>query len=276
MVQEVIHFYKKLLDDDIGGVAAQLAYYLLLSFFPFLIALVSLLSFLPIGPEQLLAELSKVFPDSAYELIAQNMGLFSSRSGGLLSISFISALWVASKGANATARSLNKAYHTNGTRPFWKNYIVSFIITLSLVVFIILSLAFFLFSDYFLSAYSLSKQVVYLLSQLRMLVMFVALVSGMALLYRLVPNRALSLRQVISGALVSAVLWVVSTVGFEIYVDNFRNFSNIYGTLGGVIVLLLWLYLISFAMLLGNEINSYLVQNNKIELKRKKTKAQKR
>lgn len=94
MVQEVIRFYKKILNDDIGGVAAQLGYYLLLSFFPFLIALVSLLSFLPIGPEQLLAELSKIFPDSAYELIAQNMGLFSSRSGGLLSISFISALWV--------------------------------------------------------------------------------------------------------------------------------------------------------------------------------------
>lgn len=259
MTQRALQLYRKLVRDDIAGVAAQLAYYLLLSFFPFLIALLSLFSIWPVGKEIFLHALNSILPQTAYDLILQNLDLFSSANGGLLSIGFLGSLWIASKGSKAIMRCLNTAYRTENARPFWKNYLISVVLTLALALFIVLSVGFFLLSDTILSHFALSQTVLFLFSQLRTLLLFVILVVLMVLLYWLVPAKPLRFRQVVGGALLAAVLWVVCNVGFEIYVSRFRDFANIYGTLGGFIILLLWLYLISFSLLLGNEMNSFFI-----------------
>ena len=260
MFWDLLLLAEKVQKDEIWNIAAQLSYFLLLSFFPFMIAIVSLLEYEPAAISLLMEQLEAILPKVSYQLIQENVQVFSEWNSGMFSVGFISALWVATKGSKAIYRCLNQGYESSGSRHFIAYYFISFCITVSLVLFIVLSLAVILLSNRFIVQHITNGHVTFLLSQLRIWLMFFVFVFALAVIYSRVPRIRLTFRQVLPGAVVATVLWIVCTVGFELYVTNFGNYTVVYGTLGGFVVLLLWLYLVSFSLLLGNEINAFLYQ----------------
>lgn len=252
-------FIKRVRDNELWNVAAQLSFYLLLSFFPLMIGIVSLLDYFPAGVESLMNTLESFLPDPAFLLVSENQEIFSGLRGGMFSVGFFTTLWIATRGSKAIYKSLNQSYPTEKRR-FWVVYLISFCITLSLILFVVLSLTVILLSNRFLLQFVGNAPLIFWLSQARIWGMFVVFVLALSAIYAFVPRIKLRLKDVLPGAIIATLLWIVCTVGFEIYVNNFGNYTLVYGTLGGFVVLLFWLYLVSFALLLGNEINAFLYQ----------------
>lgn len=256
-------FIKRVRDNELWNVAAQLSFYLLLSFFPLIIAVVSLLDYFPAGVELLMDSLQSVVPEPAFRLVNENMEIFSGLRGGMFSIGFITTLWIATRGSKAIYKSLNQAYSTE-KRHFLVTYLISFGITLSLILFVAFSLTVILLSNRFILQFIGHSRVMFWLSQMRIWGMFVVFVLALSAMYALVPRIRLKFKEVLPGAIIATLLWIICTVGFEIYLNNFGNYTLVYGTLGGFVVLLLWLYLVSFSLLLGNEINAFLYESKEI------------
>lgn len=259
----VLKFIKRVKENELWNVAAQLSFYLLLSFFPLMIAVVSLLDYFPVGIDLLMEVLSRIVPKPVYGLISENSSIFSGLHGGMFSVGFITTLWIATRGSKAIYKSLNQTYHAE-SRHFVMTYLISFCITLSLILFVVFSLTVILLSRQFLLQFAGKNGVIFWLSQLRIWGMFVVFVLALSAIYAWVPRVKLKLKDVLPGAVVSTLLWIVCTVGFEIYVNNFGNYALVYGTLGSFVVLLFWLYLVSFSLLLGNEINAFLHERKEI------------
>ncbi|TYQ14978.1 UNVERIFIED_CONTAM: membrane protein [Acetivibrio alkalicellulosi] len=253
--------YLKFKDDDVPALAAQLTYYLILSFFPFLIFLITLLSYTPITSERVIRDISTILPATSYGIILDTINqILASRSGTLLSIGMIAAIWTSSNGMNAVIRGINKAYNIDESRPFWVVRGISIIATIALAIgilfsFILLVLGeligknlfqFMGFSYLFISVWTIAR---YIIPILFMLLVFI-------LLYRFTPNNSQHCRDIIPGAVFSTAGWILISILFSFYVKNFNNYSNMYGSIGGVIVLLLWLYWISIIILLGGELNA--------------------
>ncbi|MBE7042576.1 MAG: YihY/virulence factor BrkB family protein [Ruminococcaceae bacterium] len=255
----ILQFMKRIQKNELWNVAAQLSYYLLLSFFPLMIGVVSLLDYFPVGIDMLMDVLESVVPDPVYELVVENAELFSGLRGRMFSVGFIVTLVIATRSSVAIYKSLNHSY-TAPKRHFLVAYLISFGITLSLILFVVFSLTFILFSNRFILQFLTNSTGMFWFFRLRILGMFVVFVLGLSAMYAFVPRIKLKLKEVLPGAIIATVLWIISTVGFEIYVKNFGNYALIYGTLGSFVVLLLWLYLVSFALLLGNEINAFLYE----------------
>jgi membrane protein len=253
-------FYKAK-EDDILALASQLAYSLLLSFFPFLIFLLTIAGYSTVESSDVLISLKNVLPYNAYSLIDRTViEVFDSRKGNLLSFSFITTVWIASTGFHAVIRSLNKAYDEDECRPFWKIQLISILSVLGLTFLIIFSLFILVLGNVLKYKFSVwfgvSDSFYFLWDFLRYLLTLIIMVFIFALLYKITPCKRLTLWDAIPGAIFTTIGWIIVSIGFAFYVDNFANYSRLYGSIGAVIALLVWLFLTSVIILIGGEINS--------------------
>ncbi|QGU95863.1 YihY family inner membrane protein [Clostridium bovifaecis] len=254
----------KLIKDDIFALGSQLAYSLLLSFFPFLIFLFTIAGYSSVKSQDVLISLKTLLPSNAYSLIyATVIEIFDFKKGNLLSFSFIVTIWVASNGFNAVIKALNKAYDEEECRPFWKLQFIAILCTFALTFLIILSLFILVLGNiigYKLGSWlSLPPNFHFVWDFLRYLLTLILMTFIFALLYKLTPCRRLELWEVLPGAVFTTIGWVLASMGFTFYVDNFANYSRLYGSIGAVIVLMIWLFLTSVIILIGGEINSLLI-----------------
>ncbi|NLD46748.1 MAG: YihY/virulence factor BrkB family protein [Clostridiaceae bacterium] len=251
-------------DDDVPALAAQLTYYFILSFFPFLIFLITLISYTPITNEQALNNLSRILPEEAYIIINDviNQAVASDR-GTLISLGMFTTIWASSNGMNAVIRGINKAYDQKETRAFWKVRAISIASTFALAITIIFSFILLVlgkvlgeqlfqylgYPDFFISLWTLIR---FLIPVFNMLVVF-------SIIYCFIPNRRLKLKEVLPGSMFTTVGWFLTSGVFSFYINNLGNFSRTYDSVGGIFVLMIWLYWISIIVLLGGEINASLV-----------------
>jgi membrane protein len=255
--------YCRFQDDDVSALGAQLTYYLILAFFPFLILLMTIISYTPVTSEDILKGVSPVLSNTTYKIIEDFVNeILASGSRTLLSIGMIGTIWASANGVMAIVKGLNKAYDEEENRPFWKIIGIAILFTLALGFMILLSFALlvfekkvgeqlfelFHFPNNFDAIWNFIK---YGIPLAIMLVVFV-------FLYLFAPNRRLSVREVIPGAIFSTVGWVIISILFAFYVDRWDTYTRSYGSLGGIIVLLIWLYFSSVIILLGGEINATL------------------
>ncbi|WP_127581866.1 YihY/virulence factor BrkB family protein [Paenibacillus koleovorans] len=250
-------------DDEVPALAAQLTYYLILAFFPFLIFLISILGFVRLSGEDAISIFIRLLPvetgDTVSEIVHEVSG---DKSEALLSIGMIATIWAASNGINAVIKGLNKAYDEEENRPYWKVRGISLLSTLVLVFVILLSMLMLIFGRamgtylFELLHYPAGFTPIWLL--LKTVIPLASMVGVFLLLYRMTPNRRLTFREVLPGALFTTVGWIATSMLFSFYVNHFGNYSKTYGSLGGVIVLLIWLYMSSMIILLGGEINATL------------------
>jgi membrane protein len=249
--------------DDCTGRAAQLAYYFLFALFPFLLFLTALLGFLPIPHllERILALLARIMPQESFGLIQnQVQDLVTQPRGGLVSFGVIAALWTASSAMAAIIDSLNRAYDVKDERPFWKARGLAILLTLAFSVLLILSLVLLMFGPlvgaWIASTVGFGGLFQLLWNILRWPVIVILATVAVTLLYYYAPNAAQPWRWITPGAVVAIVAWVLVSLGFSYYVNNFGAYNKTYGSIGAVIVLLVWLYLSGFFLLVGGEINA--------------------
>lgn len=253
--------YERYKEDEVPALSAQITYYLVLSLFPFLIFLSALASYLPIDGNKVMDDLSRLIPPYIISLIKGIVGeILETRSTALLSFSMLGTLWASSKGISSIIRGLNKAFDEEEKRPFWKLAPLSLLFTVVFAVGILFSIILLVFGEVigrnlfrnlgislsFERTWDLIRLVA---SVLLLLLVFIAL-------YYLMPNRRMKIRQTIPGALFATLGWLIVSLVFSIYVNNFNYFSVTYGSIGGIILLLIWLYWISMLVLMGGEVNA--------------------
>ena len=263
MLKGLKQLVSRAIDDDITALAAQLAYDLLLSFFPFLLLLLTMVGYSQLQSKEVLVYLRQIMPKSAFDLIYTTViDVVDSRNGNLLSISIIGIIWSGSSGFRAIIKGLNKAYDEEETRPYLQILAISILFMVGLAIVIIAAVALVVFGQMLGGAIAvrlhLSSSFILNWDIIRYLVTLGGMVFVFAALYHFTPCRRLTFREVIPGAIFSTLGWLISSLGFAYYVNNFNNYSSIYGGIGAVIVLMLWLYITSIIILLGGEVNALL------------------
>lgn len=252
--------------DKIFSHAAELAYYFLLALFPLLLFLTSLIGVL-IGSgtglrHSLFNYLAKVLPGSASQLVSDTMFEVSNASGGgKISLGILAALWAASNGMGAVSQSLNAAYHVEESRSWWKQRLTAVGLTIALAVLIISALLLVLYggkiADGLAASYGFGGVFVVLWKILQWPVVLIFLLLGFALIYYWAPDlRDQNWRWVTPGSVAAVLLWLFVSFGFRLYLHFFDSYNKTYGSVGAVIVLMLWFYLTGASILIGGEINS--------------------
>ncbi|SNT04969.1 membrane protein [Bacillus sp. OK838] len=267
---------KEIKEDRVTGLAAEQAYYYLLALFPLLILLLSILPYLNIDIQTALDTIKTFMPTETMEVIEKNIiNILSERNGGLLTFGFLGTIWSASNGMNAFIHSMNIAYDVEETRNFLKARFISIMLTLGLVVAFIVMLGLPVFGkviiDILQQVIPIPEEMQILFSLLRWIIAVAVISLVLTFLYRFAPNKSFPIRHVIPGAVTATVLWLGISLGFSFYVSNFANYSSTYGSLGGVIILMLWLYLSGLIFVIGGEINAILHRQNSIPKKQSRT-----
>ena len=252
--------------DGVFGRAAQLSYYFLLSLFPLLLFLMTLLGYFAEAGSQLrsslLRYLSTVMPYSALQLVQTTLDEVSkSRGGGKLSFGILAALWAASNGMGAISETLNIAYDVKETRSWLKIRLISVGLTIGLALLIISALVIVLLggriADVVAGASGFGWVFTTTWKILQWPIALAFLFTTFALIYYFAPNlRNPKWQWITPGSLVAVVLWLLVSLGLRAYLHFFDSYSATYGSLGALIILMLWFYLTGAAILIGGEINS--------------------
>ncbi|WP_078382133.1 YihY/virulence factor BrkB family protein [Sutcliffiella halmapala] len=265
IIMFVKHLYHRFERDEVLGRAAELAYFFLLSLFPFLIFLLTLIAYVPIKQEDVLGVIRQYAPGDTMRIIETNvLAILSEQHGGLLSFGIIATIWFASNGINAIVRAFNRAYDVNENRSFFMARGVAILLTLAMVFVIIIALLLPVFGReiglFIFSSYGMSKEFLNVWNTFRFGVSFIILFFVFSCLYLAAPNVRLRIRDILIGSLFATVGWISVSTLFSYYVSNFGNYSAMYGSLGGIIVLLIWFYLSGLMIIIGGEINAIILQ----------------
>jgi membrane protein len=250
-------------EDNVTLLAAGVAFYGMLAIFPAIIAVVTVYGMVadPAQVESQVSEFAKGLPAGADQLITQQLSNVVNAGQQALSIglalSLLAVLWSASGGVQGLVKSLNLVYDERETRGFVKLRGLSLLLTLGAIVVTVVALTLIAVFPGVIDDLGLGKAGELAASVARWVVLALVVLTALAVLYRYAPDRANPRWRWVSwGAVVALVVWLLGSVGFSWYVDNFGKYNQTYGALAAVIVLLLWLFLSSFAVLLGAELDA--------------------
>ena len=270
IVSNLQYIAKKLIErfnaHSISAYSTQMAFFLMLSFFPFLIFLFTILGRLSINTDLLMQVLQVFFPKSVHKLAFDFINNYILvKDNSVISVSIIGTLWSASKGVRGLMVSLNKAYEINETRNFFVIKIIDMLYTVLIAfgVVILLALPNIGVDLYnFINKYIEVKWEIFTLyNRIKIIILPLTLILIMSLIYMYAPNIKQKPRDVIWGTLFSIFGWSMLSYFFTIFLNNFSNYKLVYGSLATVIVLMLWLYFASMILIIGGEINSILKKN---------------
>lgn len=253
-------------DDDVLGRAAQLSYYFLLALFPLMLFLMNVLGMLA-GPgsqirESMMAYLSQVMPGSAFDLVRNTLNEVHQSSSGIKLIGgLVAALWSASVGLAAITDTLNIAYEVEETRPFWKKRGVAVVLTLVLSVLVLSALTLILYggeiAEWVGGKVGLGAAFVWAWKILQWPIALLFMAVSFAMIYYYAPNlKSPRWYWITPGTMVGLGLWILASLALRVYLQFFNSYSATYGSLGAVIILMLWFYISGIAILIGGEINS--------------------
>ena len=249
--------------DNMPIIAGGVAFFGFLSLFPALIALLSLYGLVatPETVAQQVDDLSAQLPESAAQIIEDQLNAIVANSGSALTfgliVSILAALWSASGGVGNLITAVNLAYDEVEARNFVKLKLMSLGLVLGSIVFVLITFGLIAIVPAVLGALPLGVVGTILAQVARWVVLLGVFAGSLAVLYRIAPDRdAPKFRWVSLGAVIVTVIWAAVSVGFAVYVNNFGSYDKTYGTIAGVIVLMLWLYLTCYLVLLGAEIDS--------------------
>ena len=251
--------------DDLLNYAAALAYYFLFSLFPLMLLIAALAGALHLSSavHGVSTDLSRSLPYSTAQFLRHQLrSLLAGPHGALLSLGTVLTLYSASQGFAGLIAALNRAYEVPETRPYWHVELLALGLTLSAGVMIIIALGALLVGRRLVDMLTGATVAGHWLAAAWPLIRWVVVVGffilAIALLYHTAPNLKHSGRGLWPAALTTFAIWIAISIGLAVYVDHFANFNAVYGTLGAVIVLMLWFYLLALALLLGAELHGEL------------------
>ncbi len=264
--KHIKYFTRKLAASRASAYAAQTAFFMFLSLIPLIMLLLSLLK--QIGTETIItSNISQFTPsiidsffDSYLPEIIESSGL------SLTIVSAVILLWSASKGVFAIIGGLNSVYEIKENRNYFYLRLVAVFYTLAFVIMLVCALTILIFgdrlNDFLYSLFPDLKGLVFILSSLRFIIVFVLLVFFFCILYKVLPNGKLRFIDQLPGAVISGAGWIIFSMVFSFFVDNFSNYASIYGSLSAIIVILLWLYFCMYILFIGAEVNLILNTKN--------------
>jgi membrane protein len=249
--------------DHVPMLAGGVAFFAFLALFPALIAAITLYGLIA-DPGEVAGQvesLAGALPQETQPLIIDQLNSVVSTSGGALGVSLVvsllAALWSASSGTGNLIQAVNLAYDEEETRGFFKLRRLALLLTIGAIVFLLVTLTLVAVVPPLLDALPLGAVGLVVAQMVRWVLLALVVIGALAVIYRVAPDRdAPRFRWVSVGALVAAVLWLIGSLLFSLYVNNFGSYNKTYGALAGVVVLMLWLYLTSYIVLLGAEINA--------------------
>lgn len=249
--------------DGISDLAGQLAFKLILSFFPFIILLMTILGYTAIRNTNLLIILQTVLPYSSYNLLYSTViDIVEHKDSALLPITILFTIWSASSGFRAVITGLNKAYDQEELRPFWKIVVISLISIIALSLIIISSFVFIIFGAHIGTIIKnhlyFSSDFKFIWNIIRYIFIGCESIFIASAVYYYAPCKRLDVIDVIPGAVFSTIGWTIVSICFSFYIDHFNNYSRLYGRLSAIIVIMLWLYFNSIILLIGGEFNATL------------------
>lgn len=265
--------YNRIIEDDIFGLSAQLAYFFLLSLFPFLIFLMTLVGFLSIDEQNVIGFIEAYAPAEITELINQNVRqLVNEQNGQLLSIGIIGTLWSASNAINAIMRGFNRAYDVDENRSFIVSRLIAIVLTIAMLFVICMAFLLPIFGkwigEYIFTFFGLSAGFLNVWEALRWGVSSVIFFIVLIALYKLAPNKRIYFRNAVWGALFATFGWQLVSLAFSYYVNSMGNYTATYGSLGTVIILMIWFYLSGVIIMIGGVINAILRKENTLEIEK--------
>lgn len=267
--------YEKFVAEEVTTNAAQVAFYFIFALFPLLLVLLNIIGlFLGAAEgvkEELFTYLQQVAPPSAIKLVQDTINEITTEGGGgKLTFGVLLALWSASAGVDNIRIALNDVYDLEETRPWWKYKLVSVLLTLGIALLIFLALGIVFYGGQFLnllvSPLGLAISSSFILTVFSIITVGIALILSFALLYNFAPNHdPWEWHWITPGAITAIILWIILSLGFRLYLEYFDSYSKTYGSVGAIIVLLLWLYLTAMVILIGGIVNSVIEKKAKGE-----------
>jgi membrane protein len=266
----VVIVYYELLRTRAFTIAAAVAFYFVLALVPLLIVFSSLLGFLhmPNLFGQLLDLMALLVPPDAMNLVQRIMAtILAQHRGGLLSFGVLGYLWASSGGFSSMIEALDIAYDTRRCRPWWRDRLQALLLTFTsgglVLVALLAVIAEPRFGHMLTLVFPIPREFGHLWPLLRPVLTFVTFLSAVVLLYKLGPNSRHSLLSTLPGAIFAVFAWFGGSAGFTFYVSHFAHYNTMYGSLGAVIVLMLWFYIIGLAVLIGAELNAELLKGSR-------------
>lgn len=260
--QLVKRTFSEVLKDDVMGMAGQLAYFFVLALFPALIFFVSLVAYLPGDmPQQLVISLRPFLPEAALAIVEEQITkLTAADPAGILTFGLVFAIWSSSAGLTAIMSTLNRAYDITEGRPWWKVRGVAILLTLALAAVVVTALTLLIAGPLLVSAVgeSLGMGPAFTTAWTygRWPLIFLLVSFGMALIYYFAPDADQEWIWITPGSILATLLWLAASLGLQTYLQVAGSFNETYGTLGGAMVILLWLYVTGIAILVGGEMNA--------------------
>ncbi|EJM66538.1 putative membrane protein [Pseudomonas sp. GM50] len=249
-------------DDEMSTYASALAYQMLFSLFPFILFLIALIGFLHLPDffSWLRLQSELVLPPQALEQVNPVIDQLQQSKGGLLSVGIVIALWTASAGVRLMMSAMNAAYDVVERRPIWKRFPLSIFYTIGIAGMLLIAAALMVLGPQVMSwiaaQVGLEDFIVTVWTIVRWPVVVILLMMAVALIYYVMPDVKQDFRFITPGAVLSVVVWIIASLGFGLYVKTFANYNAMYGSIGAIIVLLLYFYISAAVLLLGAEMNA--------------------
>lgn len=259
---------KEFIDDDMGTYASALAYQALFSLFPFLLFLIALVGFLHLPDffSWLQQQATAVLPAQVMDEVMPVIQQLQTQRAGLLSLGIIVAIWTASGGIRSAMHALNIAYDVKEGRPAWKTIPLSVLYTIGLAVLLLAAAGLMVTGPeimrWIAGKVGLEDLIVTVWTWARWPVAVVIMTLVIAIIYYVAPDVEQKFRFITPGSLLAVLFWIVASIGFGLYLQNFADYDAMYGSIGAVIILLLYLYLSSAVLLFGAEMNAVIEHNS--------------
>lgn len=257
--QKVTEIITQVSDHHVGAYAAQTAYFFMLCMIPIILLLLTLVRYTPITKADVMSAVIRVFPASVESMITTIVNQVYNQSMGIIPITVLVALWSAGKGVLAITTGLNCIYGCRETRNYIFLRIRSTIYTLMFLLVIILLLVLSVFGNalniFIAEHIPLVKNVADWLIEARIVITPIVLMIFSLLIYKFLPNRRDKIIRQLPGAVFAAIGWMIVSWIFSVYVDIFRGFSDMYGSLTTIVLIMLWMYFCMYSILLGGEVN---------------------
>ena len=258
--------WRQMQDDDILGRASELAFNFVIAVFPALLVLLALFSIFASHAsglrEQLFDMLPRLVPAQAADLIAKTVQeVTSTGAGGKLTFGLVFSLWAAAGGMSSMMSALNAAYDVKERRPWWRAKLIAVGLTLVVVALILIALTIVLFGNQIAgwvgARFGIHEGVVLMWRILQWPVAFLIMTVTFAIVYYYGPDvKEQHWYWITPGSLLGVLLWLATSFGFRVYLNYFNSYSQTYGSLGAVIILMMWFYVTALGFLVGGEINS--------------------
>lgn len=267
ILKKCVDISNKLKKDHVSEYAAECAYFTILSFIPFIIFFITLIQYTNVDKESIYYWLRQAVPTTAQDMILGIVDEVYAKSIKTISVAAIFALWSASKGFYYLSRGLRKIYNTEKSKLTaivrFEGLMYTLIFVVSIIVFLVIMVFGKRIHNLMLNKFEHISFITGFILKIRWIILIGLMFFIFLIIYKFIPKHKAKLKTQVYGALFSSIAWYISSWVFSIYIDVFDGFSNTYGSLTSIILIMMWVYVCMYIILLGAELNTFLLEKQK-------------